>query len=216
MLIENKCVPCTWIQMIINYFTIFFIFWSTSFSSLGSVNSLHISLLPLESVWGLTLFPLVTLQGIDSRRAQILGTAASLARELSECNTTDGPLPCTKPRLSVDHRRKVELLMTLEVFHYVAPVYSLSFWLLLHPTWLFTFPQTPCIFAEIISSTRNALAVHACKVNIPSGSNSNMTFFSRKPAFLFSDAPFSVFSECCVHILLEHVSQGILNACLLM
>lgn len=105
--------------------------------------------------------------GIQKR--QILGAAPSLARGLSEGDPTDMPVPCSKPRLSVDRWVKAGLLlMTFEPFATWLLSTHWAFGFFFTPLDVSHFPETPCVFAEIIPSNQNLLAIHACKASISS------------------------------------------------
>lgn len=146
--------------------------------------------------------------GIQKR--QILGAAASLARELSDCDPTHMPVPCSKLWLSVDHRVKAELLlMTFEPFAtWLLSTHS-AFSFFFTPLDVSHFPGTPCVLAEIVSSNQNVLTIHACKVSM-SWIGSKVTA-SGKPGFLFWEAPPYVLQVPSTP-LWEHVSRCMLNA----
>lgn len=216
MLIENKCVPCTWIQMMTNVcFFSSFSFFKCSGVHLSVHWELWTSCKCLCKISGVNVRPDSVSSGYCSgdgiQKRQILGAAASLARGLSEGDPTDMPVPCSEPRLSVDRRVKAEiLLMTFELFTTWLLCTHWAFGFFFTPLAVSHFPGIPCVCSEVIPSNQNLLEFTHVRWAYPPGSNGNITA-SRKTGFLFWEAPLYILQVPCTP-LWEHVSQCVLNA----
>lgn len=173
MLIENKCVPCTWIQMMTNVC----FFSSFSFFKCSGVHlSVHwelwtsckclCNLWSQREVWFCFLWLLFwgwNPEEADFRSCSLPGKGVEWRwphRHASSMFRTTAL--CWPPGKGWDSPND------FWAFHHMAPVYPLGFWLLLHPSSCVPFSwDTLCLFRGYSLQPKPPW-IHACKVSISS------------------------------------------------